>query len=311
VTGPGGELDRQLGYFGADADYRAYRELARAVWPVLEIVKGRLRESPAGGRLREILGDVLDDGVVPEHLVYSVKDYWSLVVFGLLDFEDGGTGTLMERYAGVSPDETKRRWHVGDPGPPRFFPIPPHLRGNNWILPLPPDEVGTERDLLLRYGAIHFVPVNDMFFSSARAIRAITRLLDDEPATRRPGASAAGRGTGGTDPAPAPGYLGLVVDDENRRVTRQGRNGSAEFEGKALAWALFRAFWNNREKYTTLDQIRAIWGAAAITNDPDPNYIQVEISRLRRLLKPIDISVRNGRGLGYRLIDLPVAPQEP
>jgi hypothetical protein len=299
IPSPRGSLVRLLCFFGDDGSYPAYRELACAAWPALNSIKDALLESPARRRLRELLDHVLTDVVEPADPENYAPGCWALAVLGLLEAEDRGTGVLMERWADIPADRldardaARREVIIGGPSP-------------HPLMPIPPDEEGTERDLLLHYGTIRFVTVNDMFTSSARAIGAIARLLDDEPATPRPGASPAGIEPGGPDPAASTGYLGLVLDDENRRVTRQGHDGVAEFEGKVLAWALFREFWNNREKYTNLDQIRAIWGAVAITNDPDPNSIQVEISRrLRKILKPIGIGVRNGRGLGYRLIDLP------
>jgi hypothetical protein len=237
IPSPSGSLVRLLCFFGADGSYAAYRELACAAWPALNSVKAELLESPAKRRLSELLDDALTDEVVTADPENYAPGCWALAVLGLLEAEDRGTGTLLERWADNPADRldardaARRRVVIGGPSP-------------HPLMPIPPDEEGTERELLLRYGTIRFVPVNDMFTSSARAIGAIMRLLGDEPATPRPGAPPAGIEPGGPDPASSTGFLGLVVDDQNRRVTRPGRNGSAEFEGKALAWALFQGRQN-------------------------------------------------------------------
>jgi hypothetical protein len=327
---PREDLGRQLCYFGDGGSYEAYRELARAAWRALYIVKDELLESPAGRRLREVLAGILDAKVVPAHLGRYAPGYWTLAVFGLLEVEDRGTGTLLRRWGSIPADRldawytARRRALIEGQSPHPVVPMPADEAGTEWdfpdtadeagtewIVPIPRDEAGTERELLLRYGTIRFVTVNDMFASSEIAIGALARLLDDEPATPRPGASAAGRGTGGTDPAPAPGYLGLVLDDdENRRVTRSGREGEVAFKGKIRAWALFRELWKNGERYIDSTLIyERVWGHKSGSATPDKITIRRTITDIRKLIEPLGVGVENNRESGYRLV--PLAPEAP
>jgi hypothetical protein len=305
IPSPGGSLVRLLCFFGDDGSYPAYRELACAAWPVLNSIKDELLESPAGRRLRELLDHVLTDEVVTADPENYAPGCWALAVLGLLEGEDRGAGTLLERWANNPADRldagdaARRGVIIGGPSP-------------HQLMPIPPDEAGTERDLLQRYGTIRFVTINDMFTSSAMAIEAFSRLVDDGPATPRPGASAAGRGTGGTDPGPAPGHLGLELDDANSRVTRAGHEeAQVEFHGRGRAWSLFVKLFNNGNSITSIEEIREIWkGDDSITDDPHPTTIQVEISKLRQLLKKqLGVDVKNTRKKGYRLIELVPEPR--
>jgi hypothetical protein len=50
-------------------------------------------------------------------------------------------------------------------------------------------------------------------------------------------------------------------------------------------------------------------GDDSITDDPHPTTIQVEISGLRKLLKPLRVTVKNIRAKGYLLIELVSKPR--
>jgi hypothetical protein len=294
-----GPLVRKTLFYGDPKRYSEYRELARSAWPVLRRVLDPLFESPAGPRLLEVFHGELQPGHYPEASGLDDSAYWSLAVFGLLDLEDQGAGTLIERWTYIPPD---RRVEPDGKGELRL------VEGPVVDVPIPPYETGTERELARRHRTVSFVTINDMFASSAIAIGAIRRLLGAEPATQEAGASHAHSGPVGPDSTSSPGYLGLVPDEKNRRVTREGVE--APFRGKKLAWKLFLELWKNGKDYMSEEIIyERVWGHKAGSSTPDKVTIRRTVTDLRKLIKPLGVTVESNQQSAYCLV--PIPPEVP
>jgi DNA-binding winged helix-turn-helix (wHTH) protein len=69
------------------------------------------------------------------------------------------------------------------------------------------------------------------------------------------------------------------------------------------------SFIKNKNNYTLNIYINEVWKNNGITDEPAANTIQVEISRMRSLLKPIGVRIKNDHKGGYRLIDVPPEPR--
>jgi DNA-binding response OmpR family regulator len=109
---------------------------------------------------------------------------------------------------------------------------------------------------------------------------------------------------GGDAPPPVspPGYLGLVVD-EARRIVQRG-SGQVDFGGNVIFWELFYRLFRQETGYLDRDVMyREVW--------PDPAGASVEngsiystVSRTRKMLEPIGVTIKHRKGLGYRLEEL-------
>jgi hypothetical protein len=279
-----GPLVRKTLFYGDPERYSEYRELARSAWPALRCVLDPLFESPAGPRLLEVFRGVLRPG---HPAAQGLEDdaYWSLAVFALLDLEDHDTETLIERWIYIPPDrgyvpDGKGGWRLVE-GPGVDVPIPPYV-------------TGTERELAERHGTVCFLTINDMFASSAMAIGAIRRLHGAEPV--------------GPDSTSSPGYLGLVPDEKNHRVTREGVE--APFRGKKLAWKLFLELWKNGKDYMSEEIIyERVCGHKAGSSTPDKVTIRRTVTDLRKLIKGLGVTVESNQQSAYCLV--PIPPEVP
>jgi DNA-binding response OmpR family regulator len=103
-----------------------------------------------------------------------------------------------------------------------------------------------------------------------------------------------------TDEAPPQtGHLGLILDDSERTVRRQGRAECVQFGDAELGWKLLRALVRAGEVRLSLPDLRReVWGSDALVED---NTVHKLASLLRAALKPIGLDPRPLRKLGYRL----------
>jgi hypothetical protein len=106
-----------------------------------------------------------------------------------------------------------------------------------------------------------------------------------------------------TDEAPPQtGHLGLILDDSERTVRRQGRAACVQFGDAELGWKLLRALVRaGGQRLSLPDLRREVWESNTQVGD---NAIHKLASLLRAALKPIGINPHPLRKLGYRLEDV-------
>jgi hypothetical protein len=269
--------DKILFYFGDGDSYREYRAIAGPAARALLGVLGDPGLTLSCERLLETAGEF----ALGERHLWQLGGsddvtLWTLAVHDLIDAADQGSGTLMERLA--RPDE------------PQGVPEAPwDLSGARKA-----HEIAARR-----YGTVVLAPVSNLFVGSVIAIDGLLQEL-------RPDAADGG-------PETKKGILGLTLDEKNRRVSREGYPGEVEFGGKNLAWSLMSKLFEKGNDFIKKDEIKQIWSSNdnAITDEPLDSTIQAEISKLRGLLKPLSVGIKNNRGGGYRLIDLTPGTRPP
>jgi hypothetical protein len=148
---------------------------------------------------------------------------------------------------------------------------------------------GTERQLAKEFGVLTYAPVNDLFFSSARAIELI---LD-----------ARGRGradTGDRDRRPVvPGHLGLDVNYGNMIIKYDKIE--IPLAKHRLSWGLFLRLYRNGESYCPPDAIKDVWVEYGRAKNPSKEAVDSALSKLRDQLSPLGIRIENAREVGWRL----------
>lgn len=95
------------------------------------------------------------------------------------------------------------------------------------------------------------------------------------------------------------GYLGIVLDEGNRRASRNGK--AADFAGNEIPWRLFCHLHRRKDSYASQqDLLRAGWTEQDIVA---PETVQRHISTIRSILKPLSVAVEPKRNVGYRLAE--------
>ncbi len=96
------------------------------------------------------------------------------------------------------------------------------------------------------------------------------------------------------------GYLDLQVDDSNRLLQRKGYDKVIEFGSRDVLWAILSVLLRSREDFLDGKNL-----ANAASADYEP--LRTNVGRLRRALKPINLSISHRE---YRLEELPVTNRE-
>ncbi|MCI0685574.1 MAG: winged helix-turn-helix domain-containing protein [Gemmataceae bacterium] len=95
--------------------------------------------------------------------------------------------------------------------------------------------------------------------------------------------------------------LGLQLDPTRHRATRDGKP-CADLGGNCRLWRILVMLAERHGSYVPKrDLIGAVWddlGAVSI----EDGTLWSAISKLRRFLMPLDLTVRHTKGLGYRLV---------
>lgn len=55
----------------------------------------------------------------------------------------------------------------------------------------------------------------------------------------------------------SPDYLGLILDEGNRRIRREGRAETVELASRELMWGLIKKLLRNRESYCSIEGLNA------------------------------------------------------
>ncbi len=93
------------------------------------------------------------------------------------------------------------------------------------------------------------------------------------------------------------GYLGLSLDEDNRRVSRNGK--TADFAGQEIPWRLLSHMHRRKDSYASQqDLLRAGWSEEDVVT---PETVQRHISTIRSLLRRLAVEVQTQRNVGYRL----------
>jgi hypothetical protein len=94
--------------------------------------------------------------------------------------------------------------------------------------------------------------------------------------------------------------LGLRPDPATRTVRRGQKK--AEFKGHGKAWAVLeRLAARHPDRYPVYDLIIDIWDPQGLDNLPESGTLYSHLHTLKKLLRRLDLSVNNQRGLGYKL----------
>lgn len=257
--------EKSLYYFGSRNGLNRYREVADPAARALISVMSGLKHSRVSGRLEETASDFdMGDWHLRQMGGGDYATLWSLAVHDVIDAEDQGTGMQMERL--FRPDAS------------RNAPKTP------WDLYEAPRayEIAAQR-----HGTLVFAPITNLFLSSSLAIKRIVQIFISQDSCV--GASL---------------ILGINLNRDIRRITREGHTAVVEFKGKDIAWAIFCEMCKKGLNYTSNDEMKQIWKQYGITADPEPTTIQAEMSQLRKILEPLSLGVENSRRLGYRLTEL-------
>jgi hypothetical protein len=131
----------------------------------------------------------------------------------------------------------------------------------------------------------------------------------EAPGSARPDGSvhSAGAGDGAGDQhqvsatAVKPGYLGLIVDEGSRIVSRGACR--QDFGGKVKPWRVLIMLMRNGTKYTSVEALRGIW--ATDRTAPEDTTIETTVSHLRKLLLPLRVAITNKYKLGYHFLRHP------
>jgi DNA-binding winged helix-turn-helix (wHTH) protein len=117
-------------------------------------------------------------------------------------------------------------------------------------------------------------------------------------------------------PSPAPFDLAL---NENRQVVFRGDR-SADFRGFCTGWGVLRALVQRHpDYYRTSDLGHEVWNPLGKDSDPAELTVYRTLTEVRKLLRPIGLTVANRKKIGYRLEEAataarsvkPKKPQQP
>jgi DNA-binding response OmpR family regulator len=99
------------------------------------------------------------------------------------------------------------------------------------------------------------------------------------------------------------GPLGTTLNTNDHSVERNGE--WARFEDYGRAWdVLVRLVARYPDRYPVRDLGHDVWNPDGRDLDPDDNLVQHAVSTLRKLLRPLGITVSIARTLGYVLSEL-------
>jgi DNA-binding winged helix-turn-helix (wHTH) protein len=95
-------------------------------------------------------------------------------------------------------------------------------------------------------------------------------------------------------------YLGITPDRRADKVWRGEK--SVSLGGNRRYWDLLTRFCSARENYLSTAELRKwVWAGIQVSNDT----VRTTICELRTLLKPLGVTIKNVRNVGYRLEELP------
>jgi hypothetical protein len=101
------------------------------------------------------------------------------------------------------------------------------------------------------------------------------------------------------------GYLGVTVDEERWVLGRSGRSEVANLSTSRLLWGLALALLGRGDRCSSLRHLREVWSAHGREDDPQKKTIEDAISRLRKRIRPLGLTVVHKAELGYALAELP------
>jgi hypothetical protein len=157
----------------------------------------------------------------------------------------------------------------------------------------------------------------DVRVCSAEAIDLLLRLGKDANPDRWGIVRPSGPAGGDTDPkvggnrsegvgrknADGEGYLG-VRREMSYLLGREGLAAKVSFERSKIGWHLFLFFLEKRGEFASLEEISSVWrkghGQAHI---PSKSTIYDDISTMKQTIRPLNLSILNRKGVGYKLID--------
>jgi hypothetical protein len=99
------------------------------------------------------------------------------------------------------------------------------------------------------------------------------------------------------------GYLAISVDERKRKIARTCYETPVHFGGQKLHWQLMMTFLKAGDDIVDKDQLRSVWDEAGLSDDPQPRTVTDAIAKLRMLIAPLGLQIKNDRGLGYRLTE--------
>jgi hypothetical protein len=104
------------------------------------------------------------------------------------------------------------------------------------------------------------------------------------------------------DPGKAPGYLGLVLDQQGRRV---GRNGKWERLTGKLLWEMLKRLESFGTDLCPIGNLKTVWSVAYPSKGaPTPEAIYAAVKELNKILRELDINIKAEREIGYRLEEI-------
>jgi DNA-binding response OmpR family regulator len=94
--------------------------------------------------------------------------------------------------------------------------------------------------------------------------------------------------------------LGLVLDHGRHRGSREPGQ-AVELGGSVRLWELLVALGKRHDRYfRTYDLISEVWGDYPAAE----STLWAAVSELRKMLGPLQVTIKHRKGIGYRLEDL-------
>jgi DNA-binding response OmpR family regulator len=99
--------------------------------------------------------------------------------------------------------------------------------------------------------------------------------------------------------------LGITLDRTRQEVTR-GNRPPVSLGGNCKQWAILTELWKRYDNYYLLNDLRAtVWADEGYL--PEDSTVWALVSELRKRLRPLRLTIKHTKGLGYRLEHLPVS----
>jgi hypothetical protein len=96
---------------------------------------------------------------------------------------------------------------------------------------------------------------------------------------------------------PAPGYLGLIVDEGRHQLRRAGRAEVVELGRGPLNLNLVKYFVKRRDLLTDLPLLLKVWEVSGRAAQPEESTVRDRICDLNKLLRTLDVEINSSFGL--------------
>ena len=116
-------------------------------------------------------------------------------------------------------------------------------------------------------------------------------------------------GQRGCEQSQTAGYLGLILNDNAREVSRVGGAEVVAFGGDRVSWEVLKRLVREQETPLSREAIEGIWASLGLADTPERGTVDAAVSKVRKLLEPLRVGVLATRKLGWRLVSVDDQPK--